>query len=80
MTRRMKTIICLLAAMLMAVSATACAPAQSTTETAVATDTSATAATAEPVALTALPADKLNYVIAAAAGGGLDIVSRCFSD
>ena len=26
------------------------------------------------------PAEKLNYVVAAAAGGGLDIVSRCFSD
>lgn len=81
-----KTIAWLLAAMLLTVSAVACTT-QTTAQTATtagntepaATETAAEA-TAEPAALTALPADKLNYIVAAAAGGGLDIVSRCFSD
>ena len=87
MGKMRKTIACLLVVMLLAVSAVACT-AQTTTQTAAtagdtepaATEAAAAEATAEPAALTALPADKLNYIVAAAAGGGLDIVSRCFSD
>ena len=87
MGKMRKTIACLLVVMLLAVSAVACT-AQTTTQTAAtagdtepaATEAAAAEVTAEPAALTALPADKLNYIVAAAAGGGLDIVSRCFSD
>ena len=76
-----KTIALLLAGLLLTVSVVACAPQTTTEDNTKPAAAEATAeATAEPVALTALPTDKLNYVIAAAAGGGLDIVSRCFSD
>ncbi|MBC8577705.1 tripartite tricarboxylate transporter substrate-binding protein [Yanshouia hominis] len=68
----------LMAAVLTVAGTTACSSSGSSA--APAQSSSAPQASSEAAAITSLPSDKLDYIVAAAAGGGLDIVSRCFSD
>lgn len=75
-TRKVRSVICVIvAAMVMATGCSKGASSSSVASSASQQPEQASASVAEK-----LPADKLDYVVAAAAGGGLDIVSRCFSD